>query len=199
MNRAEQLAFCKVCVNQKKDLERGIVCELTDRIADFEVSCESFQKDEQKDARLRETNAAYALDGKLATQGQRFANYIIDYIFLIGVGALVGAALGIILAYLAPEHLDVFEQDNRLIDYVFGLTIGIIYYSFFEGFTGRSIGKFFTKTKVVTEDGEKPDFGTIVIRSFCRYIPFNHFSFLGSSKEPGWHDKFSKTRVVEID
>ncbi len=199
LTRAEQLAFCKVCTNRRNDLERGIVCGLTDLRADFNLTCDTFQKDEALHTRLLQRNAADALDGKLATQGQRLANYLIDYLFLIGFGAIIGAVLGVLLSYLAPQHLYVLEQDNRILDYVFGLVIGIIYYSFFEGFTGRSIGKFFTKTKVVTEDGERPDFGTIVIRSFCRYIPFNHFSFLGNSNEPGWHDRFSKTRVIEID
>lgn len=198
MTREEQLAFCKVCTNQKKDFERGIVCGLTDNIADFETSCESFERDLAKEEKLKERNAAYALEGKIATQGQRFANFLIDYIFLIGLGALIGVVIGVVLAYWAPEHLSFFDQDNRLLDYLYGFVVGTIYYTFFEGFTGRSIGKFFTKTKVVTEDGKKPDFGTIVVRSMCRYIPFNHFSFL-SSKEPGWHDKFSNTRVVTID
>ncbi len=198
MTRAEQLAFCKVCVNQKKDLERGIVCGLTGEIADFEASCESFERDISKEEKLQERNAAYLLEGKLASQGQRFANYLIDYVFLLGLAALVGAAIGLLLGYFAPEHLDFLDQENRLLDYLYGFIIGTIYYSFFEGFTGRSIGKFFTKTKVVTEDGERPDFGTIFVRSMCRYIPFNQFSFL-STKEPGWHDKFSGTRVVTID
>lgn len=198
MNREEQLAFCKVCVNQKKDLQRGIVCGLRDAIADFEGTCESFLKDESKERKLKEKNAAYALEGQLATQGQRFANYVIDYLFLIGLGALVGAALGLVLGYFAPEHLGIFEEDNRLLDYLYGFIIGTIYYSFFEGFTGRSIGKFFTKTKVVTEEGERPNFYTIFVRSMCRYIPFNALSFLGADAS-GWHDKFSKTRVVVIE
>ena len=198
MNRQEQLAFCKVCVHQQKDLQRGIVCGITDQIADFHASCETFEKDAKKEERLKGRNAAYALEGQLATQGQRFANYIIDYLFLIGLGALVGAALGLILGYFAPEYLSIIDAENHLLDYLFGFVIGIIYYSFFEGFTGRSLGKFFTKTKVVTEEGERPDFGTVFIRSMCRYIPFNAFSFLGSDPA-GWHDRFSKTRVVSID
>lgn len=198
MTRSEQLAFCKVCENQKKDLERGIVCGLTNRIADFETSCESFERDTAREEKLKERNPAHALEGKIATQGQRFANYIIDYIFLIGFGALIGAALGLILGHFAPEHLDFLDQENRLLDYVYGFIIGTIYYSFFEGFTGRSIGKFFTKTKVVTEAGDSPDFNTIFVRSMCRYIPFDALSFLGSEAS-GWHDKFSKTRVVTID
>lgn len=198
MTRTEQLASCKVCVNQKKDLQRGIVCGLTDQIADFQTSCESFERDSVKEELYKGRNAAYALEGSLATQGQRFTNFVIDYIFLIGFGAIVGAGIGLILGFYAPEHLSILDESNRFVEYVFGFIIGTIYYSFFEGFTGRSIGKFFTKTKVVTEEGERPDFGTILVRTICRHIPFNAFSFL-SSDAAGWHDRFSKTRVVTID
>jgi uncharacterized RDD family membrane protein YckC len=117
---------------------------------------------------------------------------------LYGFALVFGVALGLVLVYFFPEYLDILEEDNIFFEYLLGFILGVIYYSFFEGFTGRSMGKFFTKTKVVTEDGEKPDFGTIVVRSMCRYIPFNAISFL-SSEEAGWHDRFSKTRVVEID
>lgn len=198
MTRAEQLTLCKFCVYQKKDLKRGIVCILTDQIADFETSCELFERDNLKEEKLQERNTAFALESKMATQGQRFANYVIDYIFVIGFGALIGAALGLFLGYFAPEHLDFLGVGNRLFDYVYGFIIGTIYYSFFEGFTGRSIGKYFTRTMVVTKEGEQADFGTIFVRSMCRYIPFDAFSYLGSDAS-GWHDRFSNTRVVTID
>lgn len=198
MTRTEQLAMCKFCGYQMKDLKRGIVCGLTDQITDFENSCELFQRDNVKEEKLQKGNAAYALEAKMATQGQRFANYLIDYIFLIGFGALIGSVLGLIQGHFAQEQVDFLNAGNRLFDYAYGFIIGTIYYSFFEGFTGRSIGKFFTKTKVVTEEGEQADFSTIFLRSMCRYIPFDALSFLGSDAS-GWHDRFSNTRVVMID
>jgi uncharacterized RDD family membrane protein YckC len=71
----------------------------------------------------------------------------------------------------------------------------MVYYSFFEMVTGQSPGKMVTGTVVVNEDGTTPDGGRILIRSLCRFIPFNAFSFLGDGV--GWHDTISKTRVVE--
>ena len=41
------------------------------------------------------------------------------------------------------------------------------------------------------------DFSECALRSICRFIPFNGLSFLGSNR--GWHDRFSKTMVVEDD
>ena len=52
-----------------------------------------------------------------------------------------------------------------------------------------------TKTRVVTEDGQKPTAMNILGRTACRFIPFDAFSFLGS-KAVGWHDSISKTHVI---
>ncbi|WP_430909451.1 RDD family protein [Maribacter sp. 2-571] len=197
MTREAQLRFCKVCTNGKKDFNRGIVCGLTDRLADFENTCDTFQEDEELQQKVAlqhsYTNAILA-----ASANKRLANYLIDQVFLVGCGMLIGVMLGLVLVYFYPEHLYLLDEENRLVEYVLGVIIAMLYYSFFEGFTGRSLGKFFTKTKVVTEDGDRPDFKTVFIRSLCRHIPFNAFSFLGG-EGIGWHDKFSGTRVVEIE
>ena len=73
----------------------------------------------------------------------------------------------------------------------------LIYYTTIETLTGRSLGKFITKTKVVIYDGSKPTFNEILVRSLCRLIPLEHFSFLGEDGN-GWHDSISKTYVVDI-
>ena len=39
-------------------------------------------------------------------------------------------------------------------------------------------------------------FNDILVRTFCRYIPFEAFTFLGNKSPIGWHDKLSKTIVV---
>ncbi|NHF60769.1 RDD family protein [Flavobacteriaceae bacterium TP-CH-4] len=198
MTREAHLQFCKICTNHKKDFNLGIVCGLTNRTADFEETCDLFEEDAELTAKVAAKVAEYALGSKTASQGKRFANYLIDQVFLVGCGMLVGVALGLILLYLFPDYLYMLDEDNRILEYLLGFIVAMIYYSFFEGFTGRSLGKFFTKTKVVTEVGDKPNFKTILVRSLCRNIPFNAFSFLGS-EAVGWHDKFSGTRVVDID
>ena len=69
------------------------------------------------------------------------------------------------------------------------------YYMFFEGIWGRSPGKWIFGTAVVNEDGLKPSFGAIALRTICRFIPFEPFSFFG---ERGWHDKISNTYVIKV-
>ena len=56
-------------------------------------------------------------------------------------------------------------------------------------------GNFFTKTKVVNLNGEKPSLNDIIVRSFCRLIPFDRISFLFAKN--GFHDGISNTRVIK--
>jgi uncharacterized RDD family membrane protein YckC len=49
---------------------------------------------------------------------------------------------------------------------------------------------------VVNEDGSTIDLGTALRRTLCRVIPFEQFSFLGSSTR-GWHDSIPDTYVVQ--
>lgn len=185
-------------MHQKNDFDLGIVCAFSGAPADFKDECETFEEDANLRFKMDEQNSVPSIEGKLAGQGKRFANFLIDQFFLLGLAMIIGTILGVVLVYYFPSHMYLVDEENRLRDYVLGFIIAIIYYSFFEGFTGRSLGKFFTKTKVIAEDGKRPGFGAILIRSLCRHIPFNHFSFLGHDPV-GWHDKFSKTRVVEIE
>ncbi len=46
MTREEHLRFCKMCLHKKFNVQHGIVCGLTDKIADFEDTCENFRRDE---------------------------------------------------------------------------------------------------------------------------------------------------------
>ena len=45
MNRKTRLKYCKVCVKQSFDVEKGIICSLTEKQAEFENDCENFKED----------------------------------------------------------------------------------------------------------------------------------------------------------
>jgi uncharacterized RDD family membrane protein YckC len=70
-----------------------------------------------------------------------------------------------------------------------------IYYIVGEFYFQQTVGKFFTKSAVVNEYGDKPDFQTIIIRTVIRFIPIEPFSFFANNR--GWHDKWTKTYVIE--
>ncbi len=130
----------------------------------------------------------------MASHGKRLANYIIDRI----CWTLFFLLIGILLAATENEKtLNLLEDINPIVDFFLTAIGATIYYALFEFLAnGKTIGKYITKTRVINEYGETPDFGTILGRSLARFVPFEPFSFLGS--EPtGWHDKWSKTMVVE--
>ena len=134
----------------------------------------------------------------LATKGLRFANYIVDYIVQILLGMAIGFVLGVIAEFTGNYGvIDFFFFSGRLMEFVFGYLVMLIYYITFETLTGRTIGKYITNTKVVLYDGSKPTINEVLVRSLSRMIPFEHFSFLGDDGK-GWHDSISKTYVVDI-
>ncbi len=46
MTREEHLAFCKKCTHRHLDMQQGLICTLTGSKADFENTCENFNRDE---------------------------------------------------------------------------------------------------------------------------------------------------------
>lgn len=135
-------------------------------------------------------------DEILATQGQRFLNYVIDLI----VQYLIIFVLGFIFTILSllTGYTGIMEWIGSMGDlegYVVFFFVVILYYTLFESLCSRTIGKYITKTIVVNEDGSKPDSQIILKRTLCRLIPFDGFSFLGSGR--GWHDSISDTYVVD--
>lgn len=136
-------------------------------------------------------------DDILATHGQRFLHYIVDLIVQYIIALFIGLFVGFLSNFLEWHGpLEYVASMGRIEEFLLGYVIMLLYYSTTEYFFSRSIAKFITNTIVVNEDGEKPDLGTILKRSLCRMIPFNHFSFLGGNAR-GWHDSIPDTYVVK--
>lgn len=149
---------------------------------------------------MRKTNFRVTED-LYASAGNRFANYIVDriittllmYAFFILIGALL-----IVISDDLEGVANTFENVNPILDYLLSyLVLILIYFSLEVLLKGRTIGKYITNTVVVNEFGERPTVNQILIRSACRFIPFNPFSFLGATAR-GWHDEISKTYVVDV-
>lgn len=135
-------------------------------------------------------------DDLLASNKQRLANYLIDYAIQFLLGGLIGVVIGMTALYGDNMALRGIQNMGKIQEYIFGCVIAIVYYNLTEIFLSRTIGKFITNTIVVMEDGSKPDYKTILLRTICRLIPFNPLSFLGTPCR-GWHDSLSKTYVVQ--
>ena len=130
----------------------------------------------------------------LATKGKRFGNFVMDLIFRYVLLFIIG----IIAAIIDPEGVAAWAENvTKLEDIMYGLVVLVVYFIVTESLFQRTVGKLITGTKVVMADGSKPGFGTIVLRTLCRLIPFEMFSFVGEDSY-GWHDSLSKTYVVDV-
>ena len=123
---------------------------------------------------------------RLVNKSTRFGNHIADtigFFLLLFLHALVLDGL-----------LGIVPEDGSNILGIYFFVLYVLYHALFEHFFGKTPGKFFSKTHVVTIHGERPSFMNIIGRNLCRLIPFDYISFLICKR--GWHDEFSKTCVV---
>jgi uncharacterized RDD family membrane protein YckC len=133
----------------------------------------------------------------LATQQQRFANYLVDLLVQYILVTILTLLIAIVSNYFETYSLVFWiENAGRLEQYFIGAIVALFYYSISEIFLSKSIGKFITKTIVVDENGNKVCPEIILKRTLCRLIPFEHFSFF-SGNNRGWHDTISNTFVVK--
>ncbi len=119
-----------------------------------------------------------------ASKTKRFCNFLID--------TTIWFCLLVFLGYLAREF--------KSLEYIFiGLMwafMGGAYSIISEYFFRKTVGKYFTKTKVVFKKGVKPEFRLIVIRTWARILPFEFLSLGLGIDAKAWHDVLSKTMVV---
>lgn len=127
-------------------------------------------------------------DADLASQSQRFANFLIDRVTSFGLTFLFGIA-----SYALGYDL---SEIGRLQDLALSSGIALLYFFVAEGSSGRTLGKLITGTRVVAESGGSPSISQVLGRSLARFVPFEPFSFLGSGPFVGWHDSWSRTRVI---
>jgi uncharacterized RDD family membrane protein YckC len=120
----------------------------------------------------------------------RFWHYLIDALIL----GVVGFIAGLVFEMGRQRGFGNFSFTEGQFQLNFtGIFISFGFYFFFEMLTASTPGKMIFGRVVINEYAEKPDPGTIAIRTISRSVPFEAFSCLG---ERGWHDKWSKTFVV---
>lgn len=197
MNRNEQISFCRTCKNKEFSPSQGIVCQLTDLSEDYNGYCTHYQEDAYLIAKRAEDEKQSYVYNNIAGNWVRFANLVLDSIFLYIIQLIFGFFVGLTLAFSAPSLISTISEHEMLFSYSFAFILGMLYFTIFEGFTGRTPAKYLTQTKVVTADGSEPSFGTIFVRSLCRFIPFDAVSFVFAGVGCGWHDRLSETAVIK--
>ena len=128
------------------------------------------------------------------SSNRRFWNLVIDTImYEIGMAVVISPLLRLIFC----KSL----LGNFWIGYIFALFMLFLYYFIFEVIFQKTPAKFITGTKVVMEDGSKPDASTIAKRTLFRFVPFETVSmYTGNQLEKKgtwWHDRWTATRVVK--
>ena len=123
-------------------------------------------------------------DANIANSGLRLVHLIIDSIAI----AWLTTMLGVILIF----SIGIPFGANSWWIY---LITTFSYFIFLEYKFGKSLGKLVTKTTVIKSNGENPTLSDIIIRTLCRFIPFDHFSYL--FMKIGFHDYLSNTMVVK--
>ncbi|WP_178983667.1 hypothetical protein [Winogradskyella helgolandensis] len=112
MNRDYHLSFCKVCTKRKRNLENGIICSLTNKIADFKDNCPSYDFD------------------KLEFQNyeKRFQNEVSDNYTTKGIEKLIGVTSFEKPAFSRFSKYNSIEKTQNLVFRYNGFygTIGII-------------------------------------------------------------------------
>ncbi len=131
-------------------------------------------------AKIEEQKEFYS---KKVNSFTRFIHFIVDTIVWLLIVA--------ILTY----PLNAKDDFQMLLGYLIFFSSFIGYYSFMESKYQKTIGKFITKTKVVNENGTKPNGGNILRRTFCRLIPFDRISFIFTPN--GFHDRLSETTLIK--
>lgn len=132
---------------------------------------------------LNKSRAADQTEIKPAGKGARFFNWFIDLtiIFSFSLGHLKTLSEGYLF-----EHIAFLNSSASW--FIF---INMFWYYFIlELLFLQTIGKLHNNSFVHYE-GSKPK--AILLRTLCRFIPLEPFSFFGKE---GWHDALSKTKVT---
>lgn len=120
----------------------------------------------------------------LAPKWKRFINYIIDTTCLT-------FGFGIVYGIFINNNVSGWESVRVNI---YGVLVVKTIYFFCELYTGKTLGKLITGTRVVSVFDEPITANQILIRTLSRIVPFEPFSMLFGYT--AWHDDWSDTAVV---
>jgi len=187
---------CLKCDHLERNEKNEMNCGITNKPVFFEDSCNLFEMNKElqrrKEKEISELSTKNQIDN--AEISKRVWNYVIDVIAIVVLEVITGVFIVMLYGLDSGIYSLLFNDYYGRIGFVF--VLNIIYYTLFEAFTGKTIGKYFTKTKVINLQGDKPGWARILLRSVCRFVPFDQISFI-LNDHLGWHDTLSKTLVVE--
>lgn len=130
---------------------------------------------------------------ELVTPGVRFGYFLLDLVFYYIITFVIMTLTAIIVLSINPDNYMFFSSLAQY-DRVISMSLFFLYYALTEFFFGGTFGKLICGYTVIDAHANKISFSDSLLRTICRYVPFESFSCFG---ERGWHDKWSKTYVVK--
>lgn len=124
---------------------------------------------------------------RIVGTGTRILNFIVDTLVVFAIAYTVYKIRQWYVFYYGVKFIN--------FGYLFFAAL-FVYYFLLESFSGRTLGKLLSYSKVVTVQGKKPSVIKIFVRSLMRLTIVDMF-FIPFLDKP-LHDYVSKTEVVEI-
>ncbi len=186
MSKRTDEELIKIVTIQKDDYNPDAVKAAELEIEKRKIDIQNFEKIKEK--LTVDKKQIEKVDTNVVNSGIRFLNFLIDFIVIMILALIIGFIIGL---FVHPTDQELIQ----IIGYILILGTFIGYYAIMEIKFQKTLGKFVTKTKVVKMDGEKPENGDIITRTFCRLIPFDRISFIFTKN--GFHDFLSKTKVIK--
>jgi hypothetical protein len=127
--------------------------------------------------------------------GHRFIHNLLDYLLMLPAWISTLSYIYWVF-YLTGSGYGSFPSELLMICFFFYFLISyVMYYFLAEAMFRQTLGKMITRSCVVGNGVELSN-GRVLMRSFCRLIPFDHIAFLFGAS---WHDSLSATSVVYVD
>lgn len=127
MTRAERLVSCKQCKNRHLDFNKGLLCNLTGKEADFEGECPDFEQD-SSNTYIRKPKEAIRPNTKRA----QWAQYLIWAILGLSLISLLSSYLQYDLLLKIQEGFYVSEHEitsNDIREGIVAITYAILYFT----------------------------------------------------------------------
>ena len=172
-------------------IDRGKYQELAIEAAEKEIELRNIDKTKYKEVTEKvavEKQKLETVENNSVSSSIRFVNFLIDFVVIFIFYGVVVPNFEQFLTLTSKAELIIYRIGTLILFFA-------IYYIPFEYKYQKTLGKIITKTKVVNFEGEEPELGDIVNRTFCRLIPFDRFSFFFTRN--GFHDAISKTKVIK--
>jgi len=127
---------------------------------------------------------------KKVSISDRLINFIVD--------TLAFTIIAIITIIILKNSNQNFKYYNVNYNRLLAFTIYFSYYFIFELVFSSTIGKLVTSTKVVDSSTLlRPSVVKLIIRTLCRFIPFEFVSMVFNDKNLPLHDILSRTIVIK--